>query len=85
MLKLIFQEAYFYMLMQDEENWYLTFLSGGVGIYDTSVKLNEQEIARVRDNQVAAGQLAREFLQDSTLYQGRRIMPSIYPKQTPKN
>ncbi|WLQ15990.1 hypothetical protein O5O45_08695 [Hahella aquimaris] len=83
MLKVIFKEAYSYLLMQDGEDWYLTFLTGGPFVQDISVRLNEQEIARVRDSQVAAAQLAREFLRDSALYEGRRITPAVHPKQTP--
>lgn len=79
-MKVIFEEPYSYILVQDGTNWYLTFFTGGPVEIDICVKLDEAEIAKVTNRQDETARLAQEFQQDRSLFQGRRVIPSVVPE-----
>lgn len=76
-MKTVFQEAYQYILVQDGEEWYLTFFTGGPMVVDICVKLTQEEIDRVSNSKEETSRLAKEFLRDRSLFEGRRIIPSV--------
>ena len=78
-MKVIFEEAYSYLLVQDGDDWYLTFVTGGPVELDICVKLDEDEIARVSGSQIETARLAQEFQQDRSRFKGRRVVPSVIP------
>lgn len=78
-MKVIFEEAYSYLLVQDGDDWYLTFFTGGPVELDICVKLDEDEIARVSGSQIETARLAQEFQQDRSRFKGRRVVPSVIP------
>lgn len=78
-MKVVFKEPYSYLLVQDGNDWYLTFFTGGPVELDICVRLNEGEVLRVCDNQDEAARLAQEFQQDRSLFEGRRVFPSVVP------
>ena len=75
-----FSEPYSHLLVKDNDDWYLIFFTGGPVELDICVKLNEEEIARVSGSEDQTVKLAREFQRDRSLYDGRRIIPSVLPK-----
>ncbi|RYY76638.1 MAG: hypothetical protein EOO52_03795 [Gammaproteobacteria bacterium] len=76
-MKLIFQKSYAYLLLNEGVDWYLTFFTGGPFEIDICVKLNEQEITRVSNNQSELEKLIQEFKMNPSLYADRRIIPSV--------
>jgi hypothetical protein len=44
-MSVIFQKAYSYLLIQDGNDWYLTYFTGGPVDIDICVKLTEEEIS----------------------------------------
>jgi len=76
-MKLVFQKPYAYLLLNEGANWYLTFFTGGPFEVDICVKLSQQEITRVSDNQSELEKLIVEFKTNPSSFNGRRIIPSI--------
>jgi hypothetical protein len=78
-MNIIFEEAYSYILVKDDQDWYLTFFTGGPVEIDICVKLTDAEIAKVSKSKNEAAKLAGEFQQDRSLFSGRRVIPSVVP------
>jgi len=78
-MRVIEQKAYSYLLMEDSNDWYLTFFTGGPVEIDICVKLNQQEIEGIKNGELTASTLVQTFLGDQTKYESRRIIPSIRP------
>ncbi|WP_444919803.1 hypothetical protein ACJJID_12740 [Microbulbifer sp. CnH-101-G] len=78
-MKIVFKEPYAYLLVQDDNNWYLTVFTGGPFEIDICVKFTEEEVNRVSSSQVEAAKLAQKFQQNRDLYKGRRVVPSVVP------
>lgn len=78
-MKIIFEEAYSYILVNDKSDWYLTFFTGGPVEIDICVKLTSEEIAKVCSSQIETAKLAQSFQQNRELFKGRRVIPSIVP------
>ena len=78
-MRVIEQKAYSHLLMEDSNDWYLTFFTGGPVEIDICVKLNQQEIDGIKNKELTASTLVQTFLGDQTKYEGRRIIPSIRP------
>ena len=84
-MTVVFQKPYSYSLYDYDDVWYLTYLSGGPLEYGVSIKLNSEEIDRVRDNQAELEKLIKEFKHDRSLYEGREISPVVTSKGPPTN
>lgn len=78
-MKTVFEEAYIYILVQDGDDWYLTFFTGGPMVVDICVKLTQEEIVRVSSSKPETAKLANEFQQNRALFNGRRVIPSMVP------
>ncbi len=76
-MNIIFQKAYSYLLIQDENSWYVTYFTGGPVEIDICVKLNEGEILQVSGDQKALEFLIKKFKSDRSSYEGRRVVPSV--------
>lgn len=80
-MKVVFSEPYSYLLVQEEGDWFLTFFTGGPVEIDICVKLTDEEIEAVSTSQVKTAQLVQAFQQNRSLFDGRRIIPSVAPKR----
>jgi hypothetical protein len=78
-MKILEQKAYSYLLMEDNDEWYLTFFTGGPVEIDICVKLNQHERDDIRSGELAASELVQQFLSDKAKYESRRIIPSVRP------
>ncbi len=76
-MSVIFQKAYSYLLIQDGNDWYLTYFTGGPVEIDICVKLTEEEIKAVSTDQKATEELMARFKADRSLIKDRRIIPSV--------
>ncbi len=63
----------------------LTFLSGGPGVYATSIKLTDDDIARIRHDPSYAEKLSQEAMMNSARFLDRQIKPSLLPCEVPEN
>lgn len=84
-MTIVFQKPYSYSLYDYDDNWYLTYLSGGPLESGVSIKLNPEEVYRVRNDQGELEKLIKEFKHDSSLYEGREISPVVTSKGPPEN
>lgn len=82
-MTIVFQKPYSYSLYDYDNAWYLTYLSGGPLESGVSIKLNAEEVSRVRDNQSELEKLIKEFKQDRSLYAGREVSPVVTSKGPP--
>jgi hypothetical protein len=71
-----------YILMEDEGDYYLTFLSGGPVEIDYCVKLTPEERQRVEKDGADIQALIDELLADREKLHKRRIVPSRWPPKT---
>jgi hypothetical protein len=78
-MKILEQKAYSYLLMEDDDEWYLTFFTGGPVEIDICVKLNQHERDDIRSGELATSALVQQFLSDRAKYESRRIIPSVHP------
>jgi hypothetical protein len=76
-------KPYAYSLYNYNDKFYLIYLTGGPLEYGISIRLNKDEIEMVRDDQTKLEELIREFKSDSSLYEGRRIVPVVTSKEPP--
>jgi hypothetical protein len=76
-MSVIFQKAYSYLLIQDGNDWYLTYFTGGPVDIDICVKLTEEEIKAVSTDQKATEELMARFKANRSLIKDRRIIPSV--------
>ena len=76
-MKLVFRKSYAYLLFSEGADWYLTYFTGGPFEVDICVKLSQQEITRVSGNQTELEKLIVEFKANPSLFDGRRIIPSV--------
>ncbi len=49
-MQTIFQKAYDYILVKENDEWFLTFFTGGPVEIDICVKLNDEEIKKVSNS-----------------------------------
>ncbi len=76
-MSIVFQKSYAYLLITHGNSWYVTFFTGGPVELDICVKLTDDEIKLVKNDQKALEQLIARFNADHSLFAGRRIIPSI--------
>jgi len=78
-MRVLDSEPYSYILLERGEEWILTFLLGGPIERDVSVRLTDTEIAAVEAGDSSAADIVETFRADSSTYEGRRIMPTVWP------
>jgi len=76
-MTVIFQKPYSYLLIQNKDDWYLTYFTGGPVEIDICVKLTDEEIDVVSTDQKAVENLMARFKADRSLIENRRIVPSV--------
>ncbi len=80
-MKIISEKPYSYFLVEDEGAWFLTYMSGGPFEIDNCVKLNDAEIKDLKNNPSYVIDLMESFKSDRSLYEGRRVIPSVRPNR----
>jgi len=80
-MNIISEKKYSYLLMEDNDEWYLTYLTGGPFEVDICVKLNDEEIVKLKENPESVSHLIESFKSDASIYEGRRIIPSVRPNR----
>ncbi|WDE13514.1 hypothetical protein [Thalassomonas haliotis] len=80
-MNIVSEKKYSYLLMEEDNEWYLTYLTGGAFEVDICVKLNNEEINKLKETPEFVGNLVENFKTDSSLYEGRRIIPSVRPNR----
>ncbi|MFE8070089.1 hypothetical protein QQM79_03435 [Marinobacteraceae bacterium S3BR75-40.1] len=78
---MIKKKLYSYVLMDVDGEWVLTFLLGGPVELDVSVKLTDSEVEAIKSEDAAADRLVSEFKKDKSLYENRKIVPTIWPSK----
>ena len=71
-MKVVFQKAYDYILIEDIDGCFLTFFTGGPVEIDICVQLNDEEIRKVCNSQEETEKLVRLFMSDRRLFEDRR-------------
>ncbi|WP_163832520.1 hypothetical protein [Spartinivicinus ruber] len=79
-MKVIYSQPYSYLVVEKDSSWYLTFFTGGPVEIDICVKLNDQEITESNNNKESVKTLIEKFKKSPDTYQGRRVIPLVYPK-----
>ncbi len=82
-MRVLSEEKFSYYLLEDESDgvWYLTFMSGGVFEVDICVKLLDEEIEKIKRDEGNIKKIVRSFMDDSSLYENRRVIPSKRPER----
>lgn len=82
-MRVLSEEKFSYYLLEDESDgaWYLTFMSGGVFEVDICVKLLDEEIEKIKRDEDNIKKIVRSFMDDSSLYANRRVIPSKRPER----
>jgi len=80
-MKILAEKNYSYVLMDNGRDWILTFLSGGVAEHDVSIRLNGEEIAKIRKDAAYLDTLIEYAKNHRSEFVEREIMPAIWPKR----
>lgn len=78
-MRVIEEKKFYYVLMEDRLDWFLTFLSGGPVEIDFCVKLSENEIDAIKYKKKSVQDLIRNLQSDHDNLIKRRIVPSLWP------
>lgn len=73
------EKAWDFVVFRYGADWVLTYVAGSVGIYEVSIRLNEDEIARIRATPEYAKILTEQFRLKPEDYRAREIRPSVSP------
>jgi hypothetical protein len=76
-MKVIDEKKYNYIVLSDDKNWYLTFLSGGPVEIDYCICLTESEIKDIQ-NGLEVKKIIQKLQGDRDQLIKRRILPSIW-------
>jgi hypothetical protein len=68
-----------YALMDNGNDWILTYLIGGVAEIDVSMRLNKEEIAMIQDNPNYLETLVEAARTNRATYASREIYPTVWP------
>jgi hypothetical protein len=73
------EEAWNYVVFRHGDDWVLTYLSGSVGLYEVSIRLSDEEVARIRATPAFAKSLADQFRLNGENYRDRELRPAVSP------
>ena len=78
-MKVIYEEAYAFILVKDVDDYFLTFFTGGPVEIDICVRLTPEEVEKVSVSKAETAKLVETFQQNRELYKERRVVPSVIP------
>lgn len=73
------EEAWNFVVFRGGSDWIMTYVAGGVGLYEVSICLSEDETARIRAAPAFAKSSVDQFRQDPHDYQARELRPAVPP------
>ena len=73
------ERAWDFVVFRRGAAWILTYVAGGVGLYEVSIRLNEDEVAQIRAVPAYAKSLAEQFRREPEDYQARELRPAVSP------
>lgn len=82
-MKILAEKPWSYVLMENGEDWILTYLIGGVVEIDVSLRLNRDEIAMIQDNPSYLETLVAAAKMNRASYASREIHPTVWPNARP--
>lgn len=73
------EEAWNYVVFRYDDDWVLTYLAGSVGLYEVSIRLSDEEVARIRTRPAYAKSLVEQFRLNDENYRDRELRPAVSP------
>lgn len=73
------EEAWNYVVFRHGNDWVLTYLAGSVGLYEVTIRLTDEELARIRATPAFAKSLAEQFRLNDANYRDRELRPAVSP------
>ena len=81
-MNIIYQEPYSFILIEEANQCYITYFTGGPVELDICVKLTPDEAKLAAISKEETLKLVEKFKSDRNLMLARRIIPSIRPKRS---
>ncbi|MFT6430255.1 MAG: hypothetical protein ACJAXR_001824 [Halopseudomonas sp.] len=78
-MKIISEQAWSYVLFDNGTHWILTFLLGGPVEIDVSVRLEDDEIMKIKQDGSFLSQLLEKFKANRSHYRDREVRPPVWP------
>jgi hypothetical protein len=79
-MKVIAEHAWSYVLIDTGTDWILTYLIGGVVEIDVSIRLSQDEIAKIQENPSYLEILLDAAKTNRVAYASREIHPPVWPQ-----
>ena len=73
------EQAWNFVVFNDGTDWLLTYVAGSIGLYEVSIRLNPDELARIRTTPGYATSLADQFRREPERYRARELRPAVTP------
>ncbi|MGF6273952.1 hypothetical protein ABIB38_002330 [Massilia sp. UYP11] len=73
------EEAWNFVVFRHGDDWVLTYLAGSVGLYEVSIKLSKEEVARIRTTPAFAKSLTEQFRLTHEVGRERELRPAVWP------
>ena len=71
------EQAWDFIVFKHGDDWVLNYVAGGVSLYEVSIRLNEDEVARIRATPEYAKFLAEQFRIAPECYGARELRPAV--------
>lgn len=79
-MRVIAEQAWSHVLMDNGTDWILTYLIGGVVEIDVSIRLNTEEITKIKENPNFLEILVEAAKTNRAEYANREIYPPVWPQ-----
>ena len=73
------EEAWNFVVFSYGKDWVLTYVAGSVGLYEVSIRLEADEVERIRITPGYAKSMAEQFRLHPEAYRARELRPAISP------
>jgi hypothetical protein len=71
------EQAWNFIVFKHGDDWVLNYVAGGVGLYEVSIRLNEEEVTRIRATPEYAKSLAEQFRLAPESFRARELRPAL--------
>lgn len=71
------EQAWNFIVFRYGDDWVLNYVAGSVGLYEVSIRLTEDELARIRATPEYAKSLAEQFRLAPENYRARELRPAV--------
>ena len=83
--EILAEQAWNFIVFKHGDDWVLNYVAGGVGLYEVSIRLNEDEVARIRATPEYAKVMAEQFRLAPERYRARELRPAVSPSASLRN